>query len=145
MKLAAPALALAFAAFLHVPALAQEPAQALDAFHAALVAGDKAKVHELLDPQVAIYESGKVERSLEEYASSHMAGDMEFASTAKRKVLSQQVRKAGDVATIWSETETEATARGKPVTLMGFETAVLEKKAGKWRIVHIHWSARRVY
>lgn len=142
MKLTTLALALAATAMLHGPAMAQEPAQALDAFHAALVAGDKDKVTDTLDPQVAIYEGGHVERSLAEYASAHLGSDMKFSAAVKRKVLSQKVRESGNLATVWSETESQGTYAGRTIKMKGVETAVLEKTDGKWRIVHIHWSSR---
>lgn len=123
---------------------ASEAVAALDAFHAALVEGNRERAMELVDPQAAFYESGHVERSLEEYASGHMANDMKFAATSKRTVLAQQVREVGNVATIWRETETAMTTpRGTPVKMPGLETAVMEKKDGKWRLVHVHWSSGR--
>lgn len=115
----------------------------LDAFHAALVAGDRAKVLDLLAPEVVIYESGFVERSRDEYAGHHLGGDMAFAKTSTRKVLRQNERVIGNTAIIWQETETSGTSRGKPVHAMGTETAVLEKWADSWAIVHIHWSSRK--
>lgn len=122
---------------------ASSPKDALASFHAALVAGDKARVLELMAPDVAIYESGRVERSRDEYASHHLGGDMEFAKTATRKVLRQSERADGNMAVIWQETETSGTSRGKPIHVFGTETALLEKNEGAWRIVHVHWSSRK--
>jgi hypothetical protein len=100
-------------------------------------------VLDLMAPEVAIYESGYVERSRAEYASHHLAGDMEFAQTASRKVLKQTERTEGNTAIIWQETETTGTSRGKAIHLLGTETAVLEKKGDAWTIVHVHWSSRK--
>jgi ketosteroid isomerase-like protein len=122
---------------------AADAKEALASFHAALVAGDKAKVLDLMAPEVAIYESGYVERSRAEYASHHLAGDMEFAQSASRKVLKQTERTEGNTAIIWQETETTGTSRGKAIHLLGTETAVLEKKGDAWTIVHVHWSSRK--
>ena len=122
---------------------AADPQAALASFHAALVAGDKARVLELMAPEVAIYESGYVERSRAEYASHHLGGDMAFAKTSTRKVLRQNERTDGNLAVIWQETETSGTSRGKPVHVLGTETALLEKKDDAWRIVHVHWSSRK--
>jgi len=44
---------------------------------------------------------------------------------------------------VWQETETTGTLRGKPVHVLGTETAVLQKKDGAWSIVHVHWSSRK--
>lgn len=122
---------------------ASSPQEALSAFHAALTAGDKAKASELLAPDVAIFESGYIERSRAEYASHHLPGDIEFAKTATRKVLKQTERVQGPMAVIWQETETTGTSKGKPVHLMGTETALLEKKGDTWTITHVHWSSRK--
>lgn len=124
-------------------AAASSPKEALAAFHAALAAGDKAGVLNLMTPDVAIYEAGRVERSRDEYASHHLGGDMEFAKTATRRVLKQSERADGSMAVIWQETETSGTSRGKPIHVLGTETALLEKQDGTWRIVHVHWSSRK--
>lgn len=143
---AKPLLILAFAAAsitTTAASAASSPKEALAAFHAALVAGDKARVLELMAPDVAIYEAGRVERSRDEYASHHLGGDMEFAKTATRKVLKQSERADGNMAVIWQETETSGTSRGKPIHVLGTESALLEKADGAWRIVHVHWSSRK--
>jgi hypothetical protein len=138
-SLAVGAILLASASLGH----AATPLEALNAFHAALTAGDRAKATELMAPEVAIYESGYVERSRAEYASHHLAGDIEFAKTASRKVLKHTERIHGPVAILYQETETTGTARGKPVHLLGTETTILEKQGDTWAIVHVHWSSRK--
>lgn len=138
-SIAVAAAVLTAAPFSH----ASSPQEALSAFHAALTAGDKAKASELLAPDVAIFESGYIERSRAEYASHHLPGDIEFAKTASRKVLKQTERVHGPMAVIWQETETTGTSKGKPVHLMGTETALLEKKGDTWTITHVHWSSRK--
>lgn len=125
------------------PACAADAKDALASFHAALAAGDKAKALDLMAPDVAIYESGFVERSRAEYASHHLADDMAFAKTATRKVIKQSERIAGNVAIIFEETETTGTSRGKDVHSYGTETAILEKKGDTWSITHVHWSSRQ--
>lgn len=115
----------------------------LAAFYAALAAGDKAKALELLAPTVAIYESGYVEASRDEYAQHHLGGDIEFAKKSTRKVLKHSEKTDGNVAIIWEETETKGSSGGKPVSSLGTETAVLEKADGQWHITHIHWSSRK--
>ncbi|MEX5747657.1 DUF4440 domain-containing protein [Massilia sp. X63] len=123
--------------------LAASPKETLAAFHDALTSGDKAKAISLLSPDIAIYESGYVERSRDEYASHHLGGDMEFAKNSARKVLKQTERVDGNTAVVWEETETTGTSKGKPVHVFGTGTAVLEKKGDTWSIVHVHWSSRK--
>ncbi len=115
----------------------------LSAFYAALAKGDKAAALSLLAPKVAIYESGFVEASRDEYAHHHLDGDIAFAKTSTRKVLRHSEKIVGNTAIIWEETETTGTSRGKPVHSFGTETAVLEKTGDQWVITHVHWSSRK--
>ena len=144
IKKTIPAFVLA-AALLAVSAASQaaSPTETLSAFHDALAGGDKAKALSLLAPEIAIYESGYVERSRDEYARHHLGGDMEFSKTAARRVLKQSERIDGNTAVVWEETETTGTSRGKPVHLFGTGTAVLKKEGDQWSIVHVHWSSRK--
>lgn len=139
-------LALAFAAMslsCAASALAAGPGETLAAFHTALAAGDKTKAIGIMAPEVAIYESGYVEGSRNEYAGHHLGEDINFAKTATRKVLKHAERIDGNIAVIMEETETTGTAHGKAVHAFGTETSVLEKKADGWSIVHVHWSSRK--
>ncbi|MDP2369761.1 nuclear transport factor 2 family protein [Rhodoferax sp.] len=122
---------------------ANEPKDALAAFHAALAAGDQAKAAELLAPDVTIYESGHVERSRAEYVSHHLPGDISFAKTSTRNVLRQGERRDGNLAVIWAETDTKAVLKGKDVRILGTETALLQKTGDTWSVIHVHWSSRK--
>lgn len=143
-KKSVPGLFLAAALFaVSSTSLAASPKEALATFHDALTSGDKTKALSLLAPDIAIYESGYVERSRDEYAHHHLGGDMEFAKTSTRKVLKQTERIDGNTAVVWEETETTGTSKGKPLHVFGTGTAVLERKGDTWAIVHVHWSSRK--
>jgi ketosteroid isomerase-like protein len=131
-------------AVLSAGAFAATPGEAVSTFHAAVKAGDTTKALALLSPTIVIYESGYVERSREEYASHHLASDIEFSKVVTRKVLKHTERTDGNIATVLEETETTGAFKGKPVHSFGVETAVLEKKGDDWVIVHVHWSSRKV-
>ncbi|MGD9599900.1 MAG: c-type cytochrome [Steroidobacteraceae bacterium] len=119
-----------------VPAIA-----VVDAFGAALVAGDLAKVKELLDPGVVVLEGGGAERSRDEYMDHHAGADAAFLKGAHVTRTRRTARASGDLA--WVATESTIHAHGaKPVTLASSETMTLAKRAGAWRIVHIHWSSQ---
>lgn len=122
---------------------AASPKETVEAFHAALAKGDKARAASLLAPEVAIYEAGYVERSREEYAGHHLGGDIEFAKNSTRKVLNQTERIDGKTAVVWEETETTAVIGGQAAKVFGTGTAVLEKNGDDWSIVHVHWSSRK--
>lgn len=143
MKKSLVSLALVAAAFTSSAATAASPKETMEAFHAALTAGDKEKALAALAPEVLIYEGGYVERSRDEYASHHLGSDMEFAKAATRKVLKLTERIDGKTAIVMEESETTGTFRGKDIHSFGTGTAVLEKRGDAWVIVHIHWSSRK--
>ena len=143
MKKSLVSLALLTAAFTSSAAVADSPKETMESFHAALTAGEKDKALAMLAPEVVIYEGGHVERSRDEYASSHLGSDMEFAKVAARKVLKVSERVDGKTAIVMEETETTGTFRGRDVHSFGTGTAVLEKRGDAWVIVHIHWSSRK--
>jgi ketosteroid isomerase-like protein len=125
------------------PAIAASPQETVDAFHAAMHAGDKDKLAAMLSPDVLVFESGHVERSRAEYAGHHLPADVAFAKAVTRKVLRQGERIVGNQAVLWQETETIGTFKDKPVHSFGTETTILEKKGDDWLIVHVHWSSRK--
>jgi ketosteroid isomerase-like protein len=139
-------LAVPFAAWwflISSSAFAAEPKEVVAHFHAALEAGERSKVVELMAPGVAIYESGLVEASRNEYARHHLGDDMAFAKGTRRKVLRQSERIDGNLAVVWQETETTGVALGKEVHTFGTETSILEKTPEGWVIIHVHWSSRK--
>ena len=137
-------LAVASMQALATPAPAPVGANAsLAAFHAALARGDKEAALAVLAPKVAIYESGYVEASRDEYARHHLGGDIAFAKTSTRQVLRHSEKIEGNTAIIWEETETTGTSGGKPIHSFGTETAILEKTGDRWVITHVHWSSRK--
>lgn len=65
---------------------AQEPAKAVDAFHAALAKGDGAAAAALLAEEALIYEGGHAERSKAQYASHHAGADAAYAAAVPSKL-----------------------------------------------------------
>lgn len=45
----------------------------------------------------------------------------------------------GDTAQVGSESEIEATRKGKPTTLRSHEQMDLKRVDGSWKIIAIHW------
>ncbi|MFL6602571.1 MAG: c-type cytochrome [Steroidobacteraceae bacterium] len=127
-----------------LPASAAAPLAVVDEFFRALASGDTASVTRILDPAVLIYESGGAERSREEYTSHHLGSDVAFLKTARHRLLSRTGDTLGDLAWVASESQLSSSSKGKPVNLVSTETMVLRKTSEGWRIVHIHWSSRRL-
>ncbi|MDI1327743.1 MAG: nuclear transport factor 2 family protein [Brevundimonas sp.] len=125
-----------------VSAEAADAVTAVDAFHAALKAGDTAAALALLAPDVMIFEEGGAERSREEYASHHLGSDAAFAAASEATVARRSGWADGDVAWIVSEGRTTGQFNGRAVDRLTTETMVLKRHADGWRIHHIHWSSR---
>lgn len=128
-----------------VAAVAPEAAEAaavVDAFHAALKAGDTAAALALLAPDAMIFEEGGAERSRDEYASHHLGSDAAFAAASEATVSRRSGQVAGAAAWIMSEGRTTGQFNGRAVDRLTTETMVLERGGDGWRIRHIHWSSR---
>jgi ketosteroid isomerase-like protein len=154
------AVVLSLAALTATPALAQDHAHshdqaagsvaaeaggaatAVDAFHAALKAGDTAAALALMSPDVTIFEEGGAERSRDEYASHHLGSDAAFAAASEATVARRSGWADGDVAWITTEGRTTGQFNGRAVDRLTTETMVLKRHADGWRIHHIHWSSR---
>jgi ketosteroid isomerase-like protein len=116
-------------------------AAAVDAFHAALAAGDREGALARLAPEVVIFEGGGAEMSREEYAGHHLGGDMEFVRAVKTEVTDRQRHTEGDVAWVLTRTHTSGRVRDRDIDVDGVETMVLRRSGEQWRIVHVHWSS----
>lgn len=125
------------------PAKATSEAEsALDSFQAALAVGDKDAALARLAPEVVIFESGGAELSRDEYAHHHLEGDMEYLAATKTERIDRRSGSSGDLVWVLTRSKTTGTFRGKPVAMLGVESALLARSADGWRIVHLHWSSR---
>lgn len=135
--LPAVVLALAFC----LPAAAQNnPSDAVDAFHYALKAGERRQALELMTADVLVFEQGRLDRSRSEYARSHLADDIRFASATQRSVSRRSTKLQGNTAWVLSVNRNRGKFNNRPVDFTTNETMVLQRVGGKWRIAHIHWS-----
>lgn len=117
------------------------PEGVVEAFGAALSAGDEAALRRLLAPDVVIAESGGVESSFDEYAGHHMPADMAFSAAVQFTLEDRNVIAEGDTATVISRSRTEGQFQNRAIHSRMMETMVLRRSGGQWRIVHIHWSS----
>lgn len=121
---------------------ADSAARTVEAFHAALSAGDSAAALRLLADDVVILESGSRE-SLAEYRAHHLPGDIRFARAVPSKRAPLQVTVMGDVAWAVGTSETSGTVEGRAINSLGVELMVLTRTGAGWKIRAIHWSSRR--
>lgn len=124
-----------------VESAAREPAAVVDAFHAALVAGDVPTALGHLGDDAIVFEAGGVERGKAEYAAHHAEADAAFAKAVPSRIIRRTGQTSGDTAWILSEERTTGTYKGKHVDRVTTETMLLRRTGGVWRIIHVHWSS----
>lgn len=119
----------------------REVAAIVDAFHAALAAGDVSAALAHLSEDATVFESGGVERGKAEYAAHHAPADAAFARAVPSRTTRRSGGVSGDTAWILSEGRTSGTYNGRAVNRLTTETMLLRRTGGVWRIVHVHWSS----
>jgi ketosteroid isomerase-like protein len=120
---------------------ARIPADAVDAFHAALKKNDTAAALSLLDRGLVVFEFGVVDPTVEAYAFRHLPFDIDVAAVSTWSIESRRVGGEGDER--WVLTTYHVTGRqadGSPIDQITLETMILRRTSGLYRIVHMHWS-----
>jgi ketosteroid isomerase-like protein len=120
---------------------ARIPADAVDAFHAALKKKDTAAALSLLDRGLVVFEFGVVDPTVEAYAFRHLPVDIDVAAVSTWSIESRRVGGGGDER--WVLTTYRVTGRqadGSPIDQITLETVILRRTSGLFRIVHMHWS-----
>ncbi len=140
MKLLPPVLAASFLLVGCWPA-SQEPRAVVEAFQAALLAGDAKAAAELLAPDVLIYEFGGQESSREEYGAEHLKADIAALAGATVQQLDQRQVVDGGLAIVTTRSRMTGKSGDKPFDVFSTETMVLRRDGRQWRIAHIHWSS----
>jgi ketosteroid isomerase-like protein len=116
------------------------PAAVVEAFHAALAAGDRAAAEALLAPDAIVLEGGHVETRAE-YLAHHLAADVEFARAVAHQRRDVRVVTQGEVAWVSARSNADGEIRGRTIRNAGAELIVLSRDAAGWRIRAIHWSS----
>lgn len=119
------------------------PAATVASFSDALERKDAEAIELILAADVVIFESGGVERSLEEYKSHHMEADMAFLAATEDRLINEVVVISGEMAVVTQETETEGVWNNREISSLGKGTYVLARRDSGWVITHIHWSSRQ--
>jgi len=124
-----------------IPESTGEAVAVVDAFQAALQAGDIDRAAGYLDPGVVILESGGAEHSRDEYLAVHAPADARFLKTVRITPNHRTARVEGNLAWVASLSEFEFEKEGQVAFIDSAETMVLRRDAAGWKIVHIHWSS----
>lgn len=114
--------------------------RALEDFHQALRTGDKRAALAMLADDALIYEAGHAETK-PEYAAHHLDADIAFAKAVPGTTVRRRGGSAGPLVWLTTEGRTTGTYKGKAVDRRTTETTLLRSDAGKWLIVHQHWSS----
>jgi len=125
-----------------LPAPGPLPTQVVDAYHDALVKGDRPAVLAQMSMDVLIYEQGFVESGRDAYAEGSLPNDATFAGMVRREVRSREAWEDGNVA--WVVTRSALSGdfgEANRLELENTETIVLRRTDLGWKIVHIHRSA----
>ena len=121
---------------------ARIPADAVDAFHAALRAKDTAGALSLLDRSLVVFEFGAVDPTAEASAFQHLRFDIDMAAATQWKLESRRVGGEGNERWVLSNYRvTGAHADGTPIDQTTLETVILRRTGDLFRIVHLHWSS----
>lgn len=118
------------------------PVAVVDAFHAALAAGDREQALAALAAGAVIFESGGAEMSRAEYESHHLAADLEFSKSTQREVLEQRSGSAGSYAWVLTRFAAAGSFHGREIHSQGVETMLLRLTSDGWRVTHVHWSSK---
>lgn len=125
-----------------LPGEAGAAARVVDAFHAALKAGEPDKAAALLASDVLVFEAGGAERSKTDYAAAHLAADAKFEGAADSTPQQRTGTASGGLAWIATEGRVRGQSGDKVVERLTTETMILRRTPAGWRIVHVHWSSR---
>ncbi len=126
-----------------VPAAAAPAVAVVDAFGAALQAGDRDRIAELLDPDVVILESGHAEHGRAEYLAHHAGEDIAFLRGARIVLDHRTAEATDDLAVVASESTLHTRGKDGPIDLVSTDTMVLHRGPQGWRITQVHWSSHK--
>jgi len=113
----------------------------VDAFHAALTAGDAAKAMTLVASDALFLEAGGVETRAQ-YEKDHLPGDIDFEKNVSIKRSPIRVVVVDNAAWTTCTSEFLGTYQGRQIDSAGTELMVLSRGAQGWQIRAVHWSSR---
>lgn len=117
----------------------------LEGFHAAWEQENVGAIEAIVVPDTSliVVEQGRADVGWQAFRDVRMAYEFGRAKAWDLRVSGTRVRlsPAGDVAWAAYNLKLAATAEeGQAISVDGAGSAVLERRDGRWRIVHLHWS-----
>lgn len=119
---------------------ADDAAQVVNAFIAALVGGRIEAARQLMSPEATVVANGNVLGDRDGYINGAAKADAAALATVERELLRRDVKAGANFGWVVSETSLRqpGAAQAEVVT----ETMLLARTADGWKITHIHWSGR---
>lgn len=95
------------------------------------------------DESVTVFEDGHANYGWADYRDNHLKPEMAEMKNTKYAISDAKPRIAGNTAWATFKYTISAQLKERPVEASGLGTAVLEKRDGRWQIVHWHTSSPR--
>jgi len=95
------------------------------------------------DESVTVFEGGHANYGWADYRDHHLVPEMAELKNTKYALGDIKIRVSGDSAWATFKYTVSADLKDKHVESAGLGTAILEKRAGRWLIVHWHSSSQR--
>ncbi len=92
---------------------------------------------------VTVFESGHANYGWNDYRNNHLAPELKEFKNTKYTFSNLKVKVDGKTAWATFKYTLSAEIEARKIESGGLATAILEKREGKWRIVHWHSSAPR--
>ena len=122
---------------------ANDAVQLVDAFAAALVAGQLEAARQFMAPSAVVVANGQIIGDRDAYIDGPARGDAAALRTVQRDVLRRKVDAGPDFGCVVSEKRVRAPGDTKGPGEVVIETMLIARTAAGWKITHIHWSGRR--
>jgi ketosteroid isomerase-like protein len=114
----------------------------VEAFYAAIKAGDADAAMALIAPDAIFVEAANIENR-DQYEKNHLPRDIDYESQIDGQRGPLQVTREGDTAWIISTTKYDEKALGNPELYVITQLMVLSRGADGWRIRSICWSSNQ--
>ena len=92
---------------------------------------------------ITVFESGHANYGWNDYRNNHLAPELKEFKNTKYAFSDLKIKVDGKTAWATFKYTLSAEIEAKKIESGGLATAILEKREGKWRIVHWHSSAPR--
>lgn len=92
---------------------------------------------------VTVFESGHANYGWTDYRNNHLAPELKEFQNTKYSFSDLKIKVDGKTAWATFKYALEASVSGRNIQSGGLATAVLEKRDGRWQIIHWHSSAPR--